>query len=255
MTAAASIRNARRLVVKIGSALLCSGDGALRESWLNTVAEDIVGLRNAGTEVIVVTSGAVALGRHRLDLDGDLRLEEKQAASAVGQIALASAWQTALGRAGLEVAQILLTLDDTENRRRYLNARATFRTLLDLGVVPVVNENDTIATAEIRYGDNDRLAAHAAQISGSDLLLILSDVDGLYDADPNQNSEATHIAEVTEITPEVEALAGGANISTGVGSGGMASKLAAAKIAARNGCATIIGQGSTPPAAGLGITA
>jgi len=191
----------------------------------------------------VVTSGAIALGRKRLGLSGVLRLDEKQAASAAGQAALAQAWQAAFEPHGVAIAQILLTLDDTENRRRYLNARATFKTLLDLGALPLVNENDTIATSEIRYGDNDRLAAHAAQIIESDLLVILSDIDGLYSADPRKDATAAHIPFVPAITPEIESAAGGVNLLAGVGSGGMASKIAAAKIAGSFGCASIIAPG------------
>ncbi|MFZ5615747.1 MAG: glutamate 5-kinase, partial [Pseudomonadota bacterium] len=168
-----ALRAARRLVVKVGSAILCDDKGPVREEWLATLADDIADLRREGREVVIVTSGAIALGRMRLGLKGALRLDEKQAASAAGQAALVGAWQRAFDRHGVNVAQILLTLEDTENRRRYLNARATFSTLLELGALPLVNENDTIATAEIRYGDNDRLAAHAAQIVGADLLVIL----------------------------------------------------------------------------------
>ena len=242
--ARARLRESRRLVVKVGSALLCAEDGGVRASWLASLADDIAALRSEGREIVVVASGAVALGRRRLGLGGALKLEEKQAASAAGQAALAEAWGRAFASHDVHVAQILLTLDDTENRRRYLNARATVRTLIDLGALPVVNENDTIATSEIRYGDNDRLAAHAAQIADSDLLLILSDVDGLYTADPRRNPDAEHIPYVAAITPEIEAAAGGPNAGAGVGSGGMASKLAAAKIAGANGCAAIIAPGT-----------
>jgi glutamate 5-kinase len=232
----------RRLVVKVGSAILCDVTG-VRERWLSSLCADIASLRAEGREVIVVTSGAIALGRKRLDLRGALRLDEKQAASAAGQTALVGAWQRAFDPFGLNVAQILLTLDDTENRRRYLNARATFATLLELGAVPLVNENDTIATAEIRYGDNDRLAAHAAQIVGADLFFILSDIDGVYESDPRQNATAKHLALIKKISPEIERAAGGANASSGVGSGGMASKIAAAKIAGASGCPTVIASG------------
>jgi glutamate 5-kinase len=179
-----------------------------------------------------------------LNLAGALRLDEKQAASAAGQAALVEAWQRAFSAHDIPVAQILLTLDDTEDRRRYLNARATFATLLDLGAMPLVNENDTIATAEIRYGDNDRLAAHAAQIAGADLLVILSDIDGVYDADPRREAGAAHLPLIERITPAIEAAAGGANAAAGVGSGGMASKIAAAQIAGAAGAATIIAPGT-----------
>ncbi len=235
---------AKRLVIKVGSAILCGAEGEVREQWLASLAGDIAALRGQGVEVVVVTSGAIALGRKRLGLSGALRLDEKQAASAAGQAALAQAWQRAFADHDIAIAQILLTLEDTESRRRYLNARATFRTLLDLGALPLVNENDTIATSEIRYGDNDRLAAHVAQLIESDLLVILSDIDGLYTADPRKDSSAEHIALVEAITPEIERSAGGANQNAGVGSGGMASKIAAAKIAGSAGCATIIALGA-----------
>lgn len=237
-----ALANARRLVVKVGSAILCGADG-VRENWLATLADDIADLRRDGREVVVVTSGAIALGRRRLKLQGPLRLDEKQAASAAGQAALVEAWQAAFAPHAIPVAQILLTLDDTENRRRYLNARATFATLLELGALPLVNENDTIATAEIRYGDNDRLAAHAAQIAGAELLIILSDVDGVYDADPRRFAGAKRLPLIDRITPEIVAAAGGANAAAGVGSGGMASKIAAAEIAGAAGAATIIAAG------------
>lgn len=240
---AAALRSAQRLVVKTGSALVCGGDGSVRADWMASVAADIAGLRARGCEVVLVSSGAVALGRRKLELDGVLRLEEKQAASAAGQAALTQAWQEAFHAHGVSVAQILLTLDDTEHRRRYLNARATFTTLLELGALPLVNENDTVATSEIRYGDNDRLAAHVAQLLRADLLFILSDIDGLYTADPRKDADAQHLARVEAITPEIEAMAGGANALASMGSGGMASKVAAAKIAYSAGCATLIARG------------
>jgi glutamate 5-kinase len=235
---------ARRLVVKVGSAILCDAEGAVRADWLASLADDIAELRKQERDVVVVTSGAIALGRKRLGLTGALRLDEKQAASAAGQSALVAAWQRAFDAHGVNVAQILLTLEDTENRRRYLNARATFSTLLELGALPLVNENDTIATAEIRYGDNDRLAAHAAQITSADVLAILSDVDGVYDADPRVNKAARHLALIEKVTPEIERAASGPNTAAGVGSGGMASKISAAKIAGASGCATIIAAGT-----------
>jgi len=241
-TAQDALAAARRLVVKVGSAVLCDEAG-VKERWLSSLCADIAALRAEDREVVVVTSGAIALGRRRLDLAGALRLDEKQAASAAGQTALVGAWQRAFDPFGINVAQILLTLDDTENRQRYLNARATFATLLELGAVPLVNENDTIATAEIRYGDNDRLAAHAAQIIGADLLVILSDIDGFYDRDPRRNSGAEHHALIESLSPEIERAAGGANASAGIGSGGMASKIVAAKIAGASGCATVIAAG------------
>lgn len=240
--AAATLLSAKRVVVKVGSALVAE-NGAPRAAFLQDIADDIMALRARGVEAVIVTSGAIALGRARLGLAPSLRLEEKQAASAAGQVLLAQAWQQAFDRCGVAVAQVLLTLDDTENRKRYLNARATFETLLGLGAAPLVNENDTIATSEIRYGDNDRLAAHAAQLAGADVLVILSDVDGLYTADPRSDPAAAHIARVDHITAEIAASAGGPNRTAGVGAGGMASKIAAARIATDNGCATIIASG------------
>ncbi|HBK91954.1 MAG TPA: glutamate 5-kinase [Parvularcula sp.] len=242
-TAHQTLARARRIVVKVGSALLCGADG-VRAAWLSSLAGDIAMLRGEGREVVVVTSGAIALGRRRLRLDGPLRLDEKQAASAAGQAALVEAWQAAFAPHDIAVAQILLTLDDTEDRRRYLNARATFATLLELAALPLVNENDTIATAEIRYGDNDRLAAHAAQIAGAELLVILSDIDGVYDADPRRDATARRLPLIEHIGPDIIAAAGGANAGAGVGSGGMASKIAAAGIAAAAGAATIIAPGT-----------
>ena len=235
------LRNANRLVLKVGSAILC-GENGVRHDWLASLAEELASLRKNGVEVVIVSSGAIALGRRQLNLGRGLRLDEKQAASAAGQAALMQAWQAAFAQ-DAAVAQILITLDDTEDRRRYLNARSTFRTLLDLGAVPVVNENDTVATSEIRYGDNDRLAAHAAQLVEADTLLILSDVDGVYDADPRANNAAKRFDVIDRVTPEIENAASGPNAAAGVGSGGMASKLAAAKIAAQTGCATIIAPG------------
>ena len=233
----------KRIVVKVGSAILCGADGRVDEAWLATVAADVVAIREAGHDVVIVTSGAIALGRQRLGLKDKLRLDEKQAASAAGQIALAESWQAAFAPHGVTTGQVLLTLEDNEARRRYLNARATISTLLDLGAVPVINENDTVATAEIRYGDNDRLAAHAAQLIEADALVILSDVDGLYTEDPRDNPNARHLPVVEALTPEIEAMATGPNRVAGVGAGGMTTKLAAAKIASGAGCATIIAPG------------
>lgn len=238
------LQSSRRIVVKIGTTILCGIGEAVRDDWLATLAKDIAALRADGRSVIVVTSGAIALGRRRLGLKRGLRLDEKQAASAAGQALLANAWQKAFEPHGVTVAQVLLTLEDTETRRRYLNARATFSTLLEFGALPLVNENDTIATSEIRYGDNDRLAAHAAQVTESDTLVILSDVDGLYTADPQRDPSAKHIPVVDAVTPEIESAAAGPNIIAGVGAGGMASKIAAAKIAGAAGCATIIAPGA-----------
>jgi glutamate 5-kinase len=194
-------------------------------------------------QALVVSSGAVALGRGALGLKGKLRLEEKQAAAAAGQSRRMRAWEEALAPHGAPVAQALLTPDDTENRRRWLNGRATLETLLSLGAVPVINENDTVATIEIRYGDNDRLAARVTQMASADALVLLSDVDGLYTADPRHNPDAEHLAEVRAITPAIEAMAGGANAQAGVGSGGMRTKIEAAKIATAAGCAVAVTRG------------
>ncbi len=233
---AAPLLQARRIVIKVGSALLVeSASGSLNRAWLETLADDIAALRRRGQEVLLVSSGAIALGRQPLGLsDGRLKLQEKQAAAAVGQIHLAHAWKEALERHPLTVAQILLTLGDTEERRRYLNARNTLGTLLKLGAVPVVNENDTVATTEIRYGDNDRLAARVAQMISADCLILLSDVDGLYTADPTKDSSARIIPEIRVITAQIEQMAGGS--ASAIGTGGMATKVAAAKIAVAAGC-------------------
>ena len=236
------LREARRVVVKVGSALLVdAATGRLDREWLTSLAEDLAAIRREGQELVVVSSGAIALGRGPLGLAGRLRLEESQAAAAVGQIRLAHAWTEALEGEGLIVAQVLLTLGDTEQRRRYLNARSTLFTLLRLGAVPVINENDTVATAEIRYGDNDRLAARVAQMVSADCLLLLSDVDGLYSADPARAADVRFIPEVTRITADIEAMARGA--SSAVGSGGMATKLAAARIALAGGCHMCVASG------------
>jgi len=237
------LSGSRRLIVKIGSALLVEdATGRIRTDWLAGLASDIAGLRARGTDIVIVSSGAIAVGRTHLGLpDGNLALEQKQAAAATGQIRLAHAWQEALGMHDITVAQILLTLGDTEERRRHLNARATIETLLRMGAVPVINENDTVATEEIRYGDNDRLAARVAQMISADTLVLLSDVDGLYDADPRTCDSAKLIPEVAEITPEIEAMAGSA--PAGYSSGGMVTKLDAAKIATAAGCAMAITDG------------
>ncbi len=234
---------ARRIVVKIGSSLLVDGaSGRLNRAWLESLAADVAGLRRRGQEVVLVSSGAIALGRRHLGLPpGRLRLEESQAAAAVGQIRLAHAWKEVLEAHGIAVAQVLLTFGDTEQRRRYLNARSTLNTLLALGAVPVINENDTVATAEIRYGDNDRLAARVAQMLGADCSVLLSDVDGLYTADPAQDPGASLLEEVGEITAAILAMAGGPG--SDVGSGGMATKLEAARIAVAAGCHLCIASG------------
>ncbi|HJV40597.1 glutamate 5-kinase [Caulobacter sp.] len=239
---------ARRIVFKVGSALLVDDEtGAADRAWLEAFCADAAALRAAGKQVLVVSSGAVALGRRRLGLSGrKATLPEKQAAAAAGQSLLMRAWEEAFEPHGVGVAQILLTRDDTEMRRRWLNARATIETLMSLGVAPVVNENDTVVTEEIRYGDNDRLAARVAQMAGADLLVLLSDIDGLYTADPRKNPKAEHIPLVTEITSEIAGMAEGANAAAGVGTGGMATKIAAARIARAAGCATLITLGSRP---------
>ena len=235
-----AVTDARLIVVKVGSALLVRDDtGAPDQDWLRAFAADVARLRARGQKLLVVSSGAVALGRGRLGLGRrGLSLAEKQAAAAAGQSLLMRTWEEVLEPNGLHTAQVLLTPDDTEVRRRFLNARATLETLLDLGVVPVVNENDTVGTEELRYGDNDRLAARVAQMVGADLLVLLSDIDGLYTADPRRDPGARHIPLVSEISPEIEAMAGGSN--PGFGTGGMTTKLAAARIAASAGCATLI---------------
>ncbi len=237
------IRGARRLVVKIGSALLVDRSTGLREGWLSGLARDVAEARGRGADVILVSSGSIALGRRLLHLpDGALPLEQSQAAAAVGQIRLARAYEEALAPHGLTAAQILVTLEDIEDRRRYLNSRATMATLLSLGVVPIVNENDTVATDEIRYGDNDRLAAQIAVTAGADQLILLSDVDGLYTANPALDPAARRLDRVEAITPEIEAMAG--DPVSGLSKGGMKTKLLAAKTAVAGGCAMAIAAGS-----------
>jgi glutamate 5-kinase len=243
-TPAEALAYAQRLVVKIGSALLAADSGEIHRAWLDALADDVARCRSRGQDVILVSSGAIAVGRRHLGLAGHrLRLEEKQAAAATGQIRLAHAYQEALARHDITVAQILLTLDDTEERRRHLNARATFAQLLALGAVPVVNENDTIATTEIRFGDNDRLAARVAQMTSADMLVLLSDIDGLYTSDPRKDPKARRIATVREIGSEIEEMAGEA--PPGYSSGGMVTKLAAARIAMGAGCRMLIAKGKT----------
>lgn len=237
------LRQARRIVIKVGSALLVDGkSGRLNRAWLESLIEDLLRLRRRGQQVVLVSSGAIALGRRHLGLPaGTLRLEESQAAAAVGQIRLAHAYKELLEAHDVTVAQVLLTLEDSEQRTRYLNARATLETLLALGSIPVINENDTVATAEIRYGDNDRLAARVAQMVSADCLILLSDVDGLYTADPNLDPTAQFIERVLRISPQIEAMAGRSN--SDVGTGGMATKIAAAKIAVGAGCHMCIATG------------
>jgi glutamate 5-kinase len=235
----------RRIVVKIGSALVVDdATAAPRAEWLASVAADVAALREDGAQVILVSSGAIALARRALGLTRrKLRLEEKQAAAAVGQIRLAGAWQEALAAQGMNAAQLLLTLEDSEDRRRYLNARATLSTLLELGCVPVINENDTVATAEIRFGDNDRLAARVAEMVGADALILLSDIDGLYTADPRRDPTAQHLPVVERVTDEIMAMGG--EPPPGYSSGGMRTKLIAAKIATGAGTAMAIALGKT----------
>jgi glutamate 5-kinase len=241
------LTSAKTIVVKIGSSTLVdAATGALARDWLDAFATDVARVKARGQNVVLVSSGAIALGRRHLKLSsGALKLEEAQAAAAVGQIALARAWSEALAAHGLTVAQVLLTLGDTESRRRYLNARSTMKTLLDLGSVPVINENDTVATAEIRFGDNDRLAARVTGMIEADCLVLLSDIDGLYTANPRTDTSATFIAEVPQITPEIDAMAGAAG--SDMGSGGMATKIMAARIATDAGANMVIANGSLRP--------
>ena len=236
---------AKRVVIKIGSALLVDAkQGTLHRAWLDALCDDVAAMRERGQGVVLVSSGAIALGRRALGCaEGRvLKLEESQAAAACGQIRLAHAYQESLARHELLAAQVLVTLGDTEDRRRYINARSTVNTLLRLGPVPVINENDTVATAEIRFGDNDRLAARVSQMTSADLLVLLSDVDGLYDGDPKRDESASFIPEVREVTVQIEAMAGPSNPLSG--SGGMVTKLAAAKIAMAAGCHMVIADGT-----------
>ncbi|MBV8184583.1 MAG: glutamate 5-kinase [Hyphomicrobiales bacterium] len=243
MPATPVLASFRRIVVKVGSALLVDRDkGRLRRAWLAALAEDIGELTTKGAEVIVVSSGAIALGRTVLGLaKGALRLEESQACAAVGQIALAGVWAEALAHEGITAGQVLLTLGDTEQRRRYLNARATLAKLLELRAVPVVNENDTVATAEIRYGDNDRLAARVATMAGADCLILLSDVDGLYEASPREHPDAKLIDIVERLTPRIEKMAG--SPASEYARGGMRTKIEAARIATGAGMHMVIANG------------
>ncbi|WP_298256372.1 glutamate 5-kinase [uncultured Litoreibacter sp.] len=239
-----SLKSAKRIVIKIGSALLVDRDsGALRQDWLHGLAQDVVRLKRRGQDVVLVSSGSIALGRGVLNLgSGALPLEQSQAAAAVGQIRLARAYEDALAPHDVTTAQVLVTLEDSQDRRRYLNSRATLRQLLGMGVVPIVNENDTIATDEIRYGDNDRLAAQVAVTVGADLVVLLSDVDGLYTANPNDTPDATRLEVIHEVTAEIEAMAGDA--SSGLSKGGMKTKVMAAKTAMAGGAALVIAEGS-----------
>ena len=241
--AAPDIRAARRLVIKIGSALLVDRRTGLKQGWLSALALDVAEAKVRGADVVLVSSGSIALGRKVLDLpEGPLTLEQSQAAAAVGQIRLARAYEEVLAPHGITTAQVLVTLEDTEDRRRYLNSRATMETLLGLGVVPIVNENDTVATDEIRFGDNDRLAAQIAVTVGADQLILLSDVDGFYSANPKEDPTAERFDLVERITPEIEAMAG--DPISGLSKGGMKTKLLAAKTAVAGGCAMAIMEGS-----------
>ncbi len=235
----------RRIVIKIGSALLVdAAHGTIHRKWLETLAEDVVRCRARGQEVVIVSSGAIAVGRRRLAFgEGQLRLEELQAAAATGMLRLAHAYEEALAHHDVALAQVLITLDDTESRRRYLNARNTLNTLLKAGAVPLINENDTVATDEIRFGDNDRLAARVAAMISADALVLLSDTDGLYTSNPVENPDAELIPVVREITPEIDAMAGAS--SSTVGTGGMITKLLAARIAMGAGCRMVITKGHT----------
>ena len=236
------IQNSKRVVIKIGSALLIDKEnGNLNSKWLNSLALDISNLIKIEKEVIIVSSGSIALGKKQLKLRDNLSLDEKQAAAATGQISLAHAWKETMGNYGLNIAQILLAPDDTETRRKHLNARATLLKLIELNVIPVINENDTVSTEEIRFGDNDRLAARVAQMCSADLLILLSDIDGLYSSDPNISKNSVLIDEIPEITKEIEFMAGPAH--TRFSSGGMITKIEAAKIATKAGCNMIICDG------------
>lgn len=237
------LKKAKRIVLKIGSSLLVDEDtGCLKSTWLNALADDVAAAHKKGREVIIVTSGASALGRKALSMkSGKLPLPEKQAAAAVGQIRLSRAYQEIFAERGLRVAQMLLAIDDFENRKRYLNASHTLHTLLAMGVVPVINENDAVATSEFKVGDNDRLSARVAQMASADALVLFSDIKGLYTADPRKNPDATLIKTVKKMTPEIEAMAGVAGSS--VGTGGMVTKLMAARICMEAGCAMAIALG------------
>ena len=239
---APALTDYRRIVVKVGSSLLVDDGGQVDRQWLRTLVHDISVLRGAGHELLIVSSGAIAIGSSILGINKRrARLEDLQAAAAAGQVQLVYAYQEVLSDYGIGAAQVLLTPEDTENRRRFLNARGTFHRLLERRVIPIVNENDTVATDEIRYGDNDRLAARVAQLVMADALILLSDVDGFYTADPGKNADAQHIADVSRITSEMQSMAG--ETRSDIGSGGMATKVQAARIATHAGCSTIIASG------------
>jgi glutamate 5-kinase len=249
------LASSKRLVVKIGSSILVDEKkGEIRRDWLEALSRDVARLHKKGCEIVLVSSGAIRLGRTHLKLaNGALKLDESQAAAATGQIQLAHAYQEALAKHGITVAQVLLTLDDSEERRRYLNARQTMATLLSLKAVPVINENDTVATDEIRFGDNDRLGARVAEMISADTLVLLSDIDGLYTGDPRSDKSARHIPEVREITAEIEAMAGAA--ASDLSNGGMVTKLMAARIAMGAGCRMAIADGRPVGALGALIDA
>jgi glutamate 5-kinase len=237
------LSNYRRLVVKVGSSLLVDDSGKLNRSWLENLADDVADLANAGHEILIVSSGAIAIGSLVLGINKQrARLEDLQAAAAAGQVQLVHAYQECLGRHDIAAAQVLLTPDDTEDRRRFLNARRTLEKLLERSVIPIINENDTVATIEIRYGDNDRLAARIAQLVMADALILLSDVDGFYTADPGANEDAEHIPVVNNINSDTLAMAG--ETRSDVGTGGMATKVQAASIAMHAGCSTVIASGA-----------
>ncbi len=244
------LASTKRLVVKIGSSILVDeAKGEIRRDWLDALTRDVAGLHKKGCEIVLVSSGAIRLGRTHLKLaSGTLKLEESQAAAATGQIRLAHAYQAALASHGITVAQVLLTLDDSEERRRYLNARQTMATLLGLRAIPVINENDTVATDEIRFGDNDRLGARVAEMISADTLVLLSDIDGLYTGDPRSDKNAKHIPEIREVTPEIEAMAGVA--ASELSNGGMVTKLMAGRIAMAAGCRMAIADGRAVGALG-----
>ncbi|MEE2699550.1 MAG: glutamate 5-kinase [Pseudomonadota bacterium] len=246
MSMSKRIEDGQRIVIKVGSALLADQqNGAVHREWLEALATDIAAFHKRGQDIVLVSSGAIAIGRRRLGLsDGRLKLDDNQAAAAAGMVRLAHAYEEALGDFQITVGQVLLTSDDTENRRRYINARNTLEALLKLGAIPVINENDTVATDEIRFGDNDRLAARVAAMISADILVLLSDIDGLYSADPRTNSNATFVPEVTEITAKIEGMAGAAPL--GDSRGGMVTKLSAAKVCLNNGCRMVIMDGKAP---------
>ena len=236
------IKNSKRIVIKIGTSLLIDqSKGNLKSEWLRSLAQDINQLIKQKKEIVVVSSGSIALGQKQLKLAGNLSLDEKQAAAATGQVSLAHAWKEIMGKFGLNIAQILLAPDDTEKRRKHLNARATLLKLIELQVIPVINENDTVSTEEIKFGDNDRLAARVAQMCSADLLILLSDINGLYSSDPNKSKNSVLIEEIVEITDEIETMAGPP--LSNIASGGMITKVAAAKIATKAGCHMIICNG------------